>query len=394
MDEKKIAKLRYPVSVWPNYELPKDATSDEMRATAVRAMRDELTFEWTPAAHFTYRKEGACADRLYEFIPGTVYEGLPYTSGSSGLIQWLHFYDPETGVFSAGEEEMAYMANSCAASVQWAIATVCSSIRGKTTTYHMTMTNHFIPLGKVTFPPTLTDYEYWPTDRICRENGEKVMYEAYALLGPGDAVCATDRYPREIFPKNRTDRHAMMVTEWAHVVRNADGEINPDESCIVEQDQRPTEVLIEKEPGYFVSRRGRLDHVCTFRFLFNKSYVPLSTPEFQGLKAYTPAEASTDVPVDGIDALYQAKIRSNYRLALLYAEVQDESGNCVKKADYIMTQYDVREMGAFATDKPFAEMIPKEALFGGLPKGKYRCIVRVAAANGKKLTPVDFPFTV
>ena len=101
--EKPSVSVKHPMKEIPNYALPEGASLEEVRATAVRAMRDELSVEWVTDSTILYNKSVSKTDRDFELSAGRVYAGLPYTAAASGLLSWLQYYDFETGAFSERE---------------------------------------------------------------------------------------------------------------------------------------------------------------------------------------------------------------------------------------------------------------------------------------------------
>ena len=92
-------KVNSPMKGWPCYALPKGASTDEIRAMAVKAMRDALTIKWVAPDYYTLDKYMTdLSARFLHFRPDRVYAGMAYTNGNTGILTWLHFYDFETGL--------------------------------------------------------------------------------------------------------------------------------------------------------------------------------------------------------------------------------------------------------------------------------------------------------
>lgn len=378
-EEKKTSIVKHPVREWPNYELREGATPEEMRAMAVKAMRDELTFEWTPREDFTYRKTGAVSKKLYEFHKDTVYQGLPYSSGGTSLLHWLQYYDTETGEFFVENDPdfMWKLGNSCAASADWGISAVCSSMRDGVSSYYFVYQNNFYPLGDVKYPGSVTNFKYFASDKIVEANGPERVLEGYALAHAGDVVLSTDAYETQF-----TARHVMMVTEDAVVVRNADGSINAEKSYITEQDQRAKDAVYETEdPEYSVVRRGRLDHQVSFADLLKKYYIALTTLEFQGIKPYEVGFAEWGNAPTDVESLLSTTVRSNYRIVYVKLTFTDENG---KKTEVKhVTTDNFPEEDGLASAIPVSECFRPEDLKNSLEKGeKYNCEGEVLLASG------------
>ena len=52
---------------YPDYSVPEDYTTDDLRQIAIRAMRDILTVEWTAAKYYTYKNKYSLDQRLSKF---------------------------------------------------------------------------------------------------------------------------------------------------------------------------------------------------------------------------------------------------------------------------------------------------------------------------------------
>ena len=180
---------------YPNYTFDGTPTTDELRQMAVQAMQDMLSIQWSVGKFVYYNKSGSVSGKFFSHVPEVIYAGMPYTNGASGLVQWMEFYDTETGRFSfegTGAELNDLLGNSCAACVSSAWMTVCNSaVKGSSATYYMTPMNGYLPVGPYQSNYGISGYEQYPTDRICADNGQEVMYASYAAILPADALVST-----------------------------------------------------------------------------------------------------------------------------------------------------------------------------------------------------------
>ena len=214
----------------PDYTLPDGADPALVRETAVKAMRDQLSVRWTPYRNVKYNKEGAISEKDFFFNAGTLYAGLPYTDAGGSLVQFLQYYDFETGVVSVDAKRVNdLIGNVCGGAVLWGWAAVSHTLRGYFQSGSMTYAQNVIPVGKWTYPEGINTFIEYSTDRIVKDNGEDVMLESYALLQPADALTSSG--------EGSVGHHTMMAVENAKVVRT-DGRIDPDASTVVIQDQR------------------------------------------------------------------------------------------------------------------------------------------------------------
>ena len=282
----KIKRVWSPAKGMPCYKLPADATPEEIRATAVKAMRDELTVQWFTEEDFTYVNKAGQEMRVRS---DEVYAGMLYATSGTSLFHWLQFYDYKTGKMRGlGPDVMGKMGNTCASSVFWGWYGAVSSIRG-CFTFHMTPANGFLPVGEVKIDPELADYHDYTTDKIIEDNGKEKIIDAYTRVRPGDAVVAF---------KDAKTSHAQMVVEPATVVYR-EGKIDLDESYLVVQDQHKGLRSDKAEFVYYyqgakVHFAGHLAMKRPFSKLLKEAYLPLTNAEFDGKKPYTVPGATAE----------------------------------------------------------------------------------------------------
>lgn len=302
------------------YEFDHTPTTDELRAMAVKAMRDELTVQFGVDKFYRYTKRERVGEKFYTYVPQNVYCGLPYNDASMSLIQFFEYYDPETGLMvMEGDPQLMdrLIGNSCAGSVCAAMATVSPSIRGFSTT-EMTPYYGFVPVGPYYHPPQATSYKIFHTGQICELNGAEVMYASYACMLPGDGMSSTP------------DEHAIMCIEPAHVVYKANGDIDPVKSYIAIQDQRGgvgKGYYTQTVDGVDYHYSGRTYHEYTFEELFTLGYIPITAPEFVGEREYVEPSVSFDIPDCTLENVALGNISSQYPIYVLRMILVDEEGN-------------------------------------------------------------------
>lgn len=302
---------------YPDYTFEKTPTTDDLRETAVRAMRDLLSIQWTPKETISYFNT-AGRDKQFDYQPGTTYGGLLYTGASSGLFHFLEFYDMKTGELSypgTGDELRKNIGSGCADSLLWSWATVSNSFNCGYYPSMMVYKNGFLPVGDYTYDFNLQSYYNLPTKAIIEKNGEKVIYDSYTKVLPADALISS------------SVDHAMMVIEEPTVVRNADGSINIEESYVIIQDQRggTSKGFLEEEVDgktvYFNSARWLK---MTFKDLYEKNYIPVTVAELIGEKTYDKASASLKgEECETLADVKSAEITANYPIAVIRMTVTD-----------------------------------------------------------------------
>ena len=255
---------------YPSYTFDGTPTTDELRETAVRAMRDLLTIQWTPAYDVSYFNT-AGRDKQFDYRAGTPYGGLLYTGAGSGLFQFLEYYNNETGLLNypgTGDELRKAIGSGCADSVLWSWGTVANSFSSGYYPSVMVQKNGYLPVGDYTYNEDITSYYLISTKDIIEKNTPAVMIDAYTKVLPADALISSS-----------TD-HAMMVIEPPVVVYNTDGTINTAESYILIQDQvggRTSKEFYEVKDGnttiYFNSNTAEK---MVFDKLLKKEYIPIT----------------------------------------------------------------------------------------------------------------------
>ena len=294
------------------YTFEGDPTPEQLRQTAIQAMRDLLSIQWCTDETIAYYKSGPVSKKRFEHKPGETYAGTLYSNASTGLFQFMEFYDQETGKFSYPAP--AYLlkealGNSCADSMLWGWSSVCNSIQGGFYPVMMVYKNGYLPVGGYTYNFEIDSFNLQPSNQIIKLNGEDKIVECYTQVQPADSLVSN------------TDNHAMMVLEPAHVEYMPDGSIDLERSYIRIQDQRGGDgngFYDQTIDGNVIHYSGRTGYNYHFNKLLEKNYIPVTTAEFTGLKAYEQATLSVDNEnVTTLEALQNATVTSNYPLAVI-----------------------------------------------------------------------------
>ena len=305
-------------------------TEEELRQICVDFFRLQLSFQWTPKENFTYQI--VTYEKPNLFSSGTVYAGCPYLSPSpfGNLYVVMDYYDSETGILDnttmSNQEFAERIGNECCTSPAWAWTRVVSSV--------VDFNNNFLtPFYGF---PTVGDYICSPTRwadgsntvAVCEENGEAVIYEAYAQCKPADLLL--HHYGEA---KNS---HVRMVAAEPVVVRREDGSIDPDESYLVQLHQTST-ASEQTVAGYQVIAQGGIDEISTFRELYKESYLPFTFPEFTGELPVAPVELRLSFGEREsitLQDLRTGMIRCNYFISHAIVTLADEKGNTVLEKSY------------------------------------------------------------
>lgn len=291
-------------------------TEDQLRKICVDFMRLQLSFAWTPDKDMTYTTGG----KSVTLSAGTVYGGLPYVSSTFGnLYKAMEYYDEATGTLKVQPGMGKIIGNQCSASAYWAWSRVSNAISFGGTA-EMLERYGCLRVGSYTYDSSIKHLhkESIRTANICKDNGEQVMYEAYALLKPADGLSMY----------TGTAGHVRMVAESANVVRNGDGTINPDKSSITFLDQVADWKSEKQSNGKPIRIQGGLDVTVSFTSLYKSGYLPFRIPELAGKDPVEKAEASLNISGSKVtaQAVSGATINANYPLSDITVTVQDKSG--------------------------------------------------------------------
>ncbi len=390
-----------PLKERPVYTVSENPTVEELRKTAVRAMQDMLSIQWSVSNGFKYNKTGAVSHKDYIYQADTVYCGLPYADGQTNMYVWLEYYDLETGHLTMdgdGQWLNSNLGNTCAGSLMWAWSTVCDSLTGTYVNTSMVPKYGCIPVGpyQIKNADFLEAYstDTYSTAMICSENGLEVMMESYAQIKMADAIT------------NSKSEHTMMVIEDATVVRDADGNIDPIQSYVMLQDQAAGtgEKFFEHtgEDGILYQYTGRTGPIAvkmTFRDLFDATYIPVTTAEFLGQEAYVKPEVKfSKEGIASFDELYSGAITCNYPMSLVKFIATDANGKETKLYSVYFNRKDVKGSAPGMFDgkarnyKISGDRLNIDAAVEELAAGTYTITAEVTAPNGEVFTPVTFEY--
>ena len=245
-------------------------TVDQMRDEVVAFMEFTKTYLWTPDETVSFDKNAKGSDdKMYQ---GTIYGGLPYVGVASGNVyRMMDYIDPATGLLDMKKaipalgtkdhldmSDMKYFGSQCSQSVYWGWGRVINSVDYQWTS-SVVPRNGFILLGDV----QVADVNAWTasynTDMACAANGEQVIYGGYAEALRADGLV----YYVETSGGNGAG-HLVMVYEDAHVVYNADGTINGDESYLYIIDQAQSWETDTNESGDEYQRKNGVGTKMSF----------------------------------------------------------------------------------------------------------------------------------
>lgn len=317
-----------------------DMSEEELRQICLDFFRLQLTFQWTPKESFAYTITTYDKDRKFE--AGTIYAGLPYQGsfGSGSLYLAMEYYDQKTGVLDntgiSGPELSQLLGNHCTTSPYWAWTRVVNSTKKYSNAY-MTKYYGFLPVGDYQYETPQWTEQVQNTKEACKQNGEQVMFEAFAQLEPADGIL--------MFLGLSGNSHCRMVSASPVVVRDSDGAINGEESYILYMDQGSSLKDYTAADGSTVQLQGKVDQKATFAQLFDKGYVPFTFAEFVGTDPVEPSQVTLQLPSQvTTDDLLLGTISSNYPISYLEVTLTDAQDNQTYRVFTPADAIDIKEM--------------------------------------------------
>ncbi len=305
-------------------------SEEQLRQICADFMRLQLSFAWTPSKNSSYQLRG----EVITLKKGTAYGGLPYISSTKGNIyNALLFYDEQTGVVSMeGLGDFSkVIGNQCSSSAYWAWARVADRYLagGSPTTLHK---NGALRLGPYTYSDAINNFheEGIDTVNICKDNGEKVMYESYAKLKAADGMV-----------QYRTSHgHVIMAASNAEVVRDGNGNIDPVRSNVLILEQVSDYKSKMQSNSKPMQLQGGIDNKYSFEQLYKSGYLPFTIAELCGKDDVENSEVSFSIKENQatVTHLKDASIASNYPLANATITVQDQSGKTVYQKSGFYTE--------------------------------------------------------
>ena len=380
----KLTRVPEPMK-YPDYTFDETPTSDDLRQTAVRAMSDAMSIQWFTDQEYSYYKTGLASNKNFVHQPGYIYGGMMYSEASSGIFQFLEFYDYKTGYLNYTGDSYALkttLGSACSDTLLWAWSTVCTSITGGFHPVLMVPANGFRVVGDYKLKEGITSFHQYPSYTVIEENPQEVILDAYAKTLPADALVSY------------TEDHAIMVIEKPVVVYLDDGSIDMKNSYFITQDNRAGDRtdsgFVEVDKGdYTLYMSGVIGGKFTFEEMYNRKYIPVTAPEFTGEKTYEKAVVSTSVEtVKSFEELLETKITSNYPLALINAFIIDQNGKEV-----------LLDRTLFGGSNPTG--VPRDFALGNMENLSRLDQTKVAActlkfevvvSTGERFVPIEFTF--
>lgn len=364
----------------------------QMRKLCVEFFRYAKTALWTPDESIKYISTST--GKADTMTGGTLYGGLPYVSNSSGNIYRLMDYMDSNGKVdmaymlgtTSGQLETAqlkYFGNQCANGAHVGWSRVINSVT-KFNTAGMTKNNGYIPLGNYKYDTakikTWSNKNGYRTTDVVRENGEQVMFQAYALLQPADGLVYYT-----------TAGHVIMVATAAHVEYvPGTTTIDGNKSYITIIDQAQKWETYTGTGGRTYQVKSSVDAKVTFQQLYKSNYLPFTFGEFTGADKVEATSVNFSLTAGSITAkeLFSAQVTCNYGITDAYVIIKDASGKQIYK-------HAVRNTSAWGKTLKMAETGANVDFWGNMPaSGTYSVEVVVQLGTGERPTVYSGKLTV
>lgn len=370
---------------------PEEQILKERRQTVIDYMLKDLSVLWRADIESEITYSPAKPNAYETLVPGRIYQGLPYSFGSSSVYRLLDFASSqdEKGIYNIsgitmemldGATAVARLGNDCSSAVAIAWSQINASIT-HSATRKICEDNGYLPVG---------DYQNIPdtnenSGQVIAMNGADVMFAAYAQLKPADALARSG--------------HMVLVTD-VDVVYQDDGTIDSKQSTVTIIDQTSTnqkqgasewnEALGERV--YIIGNAEPL--VFNFRYLLKEAYLPVTCKELRDPTPLPEPEITDTLTEYNKDNLFSGTINSNWWIDTVTVTITDSEGQPLQEASTtaIRHKHWFFEMERFVTDDP--KSIQGSIDLAALTSGNYHCTVVCRLTTGEEFTVRDFDFTV
>jgi len=329
-------------------------TSDEvdLRQMVVDYMYAMANIKWTAGIRLDYSSY-ASKSLIYE--PGQTYLGMVYNNNQNGFEAFLDVLDENNNHIGTQAGWGTAPGNSCATSIRHAWQQISPTTNYE---YSADMLPYFtstgiLALGNIDW----SGYSDNNTDTIVQKHDAQVIFQAYALTLPGDALV---RFLG-------TGGHALMVTKNPTVVYNADGTIDMDNSYVYLTDQNNRLHTRREYPSSW-----EVDRAVSFASALKDGYLPVTNAELQSGTTPTPTFELTMKPtVSAVqNGTVKGTVKSNHYINTVRMEVF--SGDTVVAS--AQTHPYLKTCG-FST-------LGKQLKISELPAGKYKLVITAEVAFG------------
>ena len=375
-----------------------DPVLAQRRDTAENYMRTMLSVLWSPEEDILYtlgnqeKPEDAPRDKLMLLKADRVYRGMPYSYAGSSLATFLEYagQPDETGVRTVsnlpwnalsgnGHRARVGIDGSSALMLSWAQIGRSFTFTSSST---MTQARGYLHVGNYTSKADSN----MGSDKTCQDNGQDVMFAAYAQLQKADCLSAS----------LKSGGHTMMVVD-VHVVASRDGIINGAKSYVTTLGQSRKPVMdqahyYDEQLGCDVYTISSIDVTYTFDQLFSGGYLPMTCKELIDPAPVEEAYVNDSNPAPSAMEFLNGELESNYYIDTITATTTDMEGNIIQQAAMRAPRYDnlIVDLQRFNEEEP--GKIRGEFDYNTLEPGKYRSMLVCRLINGQEFTLRDITF--
>lgn len=384
---------------------------EERRTLCEQNARWQASFRWTPAEDFQYtigKSEGLSIDLqanaadVVTFKKGTIYEGIPYTSGVGSGYSFTEtmvdktedgvmILDLNSDLLGGSNRQTQFnvsrLGNNCADYVFWAWSMVDSTIS-------YTDTNNMVPINGIVL---VGDYELQNehmlanTPFVVQSNGQQRIFRAYAELQKADGAVHV----------GKSGGHSIMIVRNSTYYRD-DGSIDGAKSYVTVLEQNSgceryqQSSYIDPVTGQTIIRMQDLDVVFTYDRLYQLGYLPVTCKALVD-PSPLPEETIVDsIPVEeqSIDTIFDGVFTCPYRISHVTIQITDKSGNVVQES----TMFSLGgEMRNFMLNR-WTNIYEQPVLLGkidldALPSGEYTITHTACTAKGNDIVVRTLTYT-
>ena len=340
------------------------------------------------------------ADTEPRFVPetrrlvicaGQLYSGVAYSYNAGSLGAWMDLAgEPdEDGIYQisglnwkslSGASTTARIGLDCSSLVVRSWQSIGVGIPAYATE-SMTEANGFLPVGQYNAPKDT----YVNTIEDCAQNGEQVMYKAYAKLQKADAIVM----------RKPGFGHTRLVCKVV-AYRLPNGQIDGDNSFVFchEQCAGQKHRLLSDEFEEELTPFCRVERPFTFKTLFETGYLPVTIRELIDPAPMEEAKVQDSVIVPTIDNLFTGTITANRGLDAVIITIR--GGNTVQRS--LCRPLRSRTEDFAFEMKQFLEDGPEKTLgvidLAALSAGSYTCTVEAREVCGQLHTVRNFAFEI
>ena len=367
----------------------RDTAEATMRAMATVLWQAQEDVEYSLSSGVPYAE--AAANKQLAVRAGRIYRGMIYSYGNSSLEAFMGYTGtPEKGVYPlsgmdwlavGGKSSLPRIGNDCSGALVSAWNSTGATVPAKATNL-MCADNGFLPVGEYVSDPAKNADTHLVTTR---QNGEQVMFRAYAQLQKADGVVR----------RKGASGHARMVVR-THTEYNEDGSINGDRSYIIALEQ--TSTLQRGEKQVFDTRLQRMvyaiygvDVMYSYRKLCADGYLPITCRALIDPTPFPEPQVTDSLTAYSAGTLLTGTLTATRCISCVTVTITDGEGNTVSQAA-------APAVRGKLTSFDMSLLSGEQGVRGGvdltaLEPGGYHCTTVCRLLSGEEITVRSFDFS-